>query len=173
MQISLIAALTVDGFIGRNKTDRSFDWTSKEDKIFYVEKLKEADAIVMGRRTFETFSRYPKDSHWLIYTSGIEKFENPRPEVISAEATDLAPAELLKKLTAEGKQKILICGGASVYTMFMKLGLVDKLYLTVEPILFGSGVKLFEDDFGQVDLNLVKTHQLSKQTIVLEYDVRK
>jgi dihydrofolate reductase len=173
MQISLIAAIAVDGFIGRSKTDRSFDWTSKEDKSFYIEKLKEAEAIVIGRRTFETFTRYPKNSHWSIYTSKIKEFKNPRPEIITAEATDLAPAELLEKLKAAGKEKILVCGGASVYSMFMKSGLVDKLYLTVEPVLFGSGVKLFGDDLGQIDLDLVETHQLSKQTIVLEYDVRK
>ncbi len=172
MQVFLIAAMTADGFIARGKNDRSFDWTSLEDKKFYVSKIKQADAIVMGRNSFETFTRYPKNSRWVIYSSNPEKFSNPKPQVIEAEATSEDPANLVKRLESEGVKTLAICGGASIYSMFVRAGLIDRLYLTVEPILFGEGITLFSESFGQgKNLNLQEIHRLSEQTFVLEYSL--
>lgn len=175
MEVFLIAAQTLDGFIARHAQDRSFDWTSAEDKQFYVNKIKEADAIIIGRTSFETFSRYPKNSRWLIYTSQPQSFVNPKPEVIRAEATDEDPALLVKRLQQEGCQKVAVSGGASIYSLFMKAGLLTKLYLTIEPVLFGEGVKLFSEriDSTKNQLQLHELHRLSERTVVLEYTVNR
>lgn len=170
MQITLIAAVTADGFIGQTKTSSSFDWTSAADKQFYVAQLKAADAIVMGRTTFNTFSRHPKNSSWYIYTSKPAEFVNVKPEVMHAEGTNESPAELIARLRALGKQNILIAGGSSIYQQFMAAGVVDRVLLTVEPVLFGSGVRLFDQAFEPMkQLQLTKVQQLSSETVVLEY----
>lgn len=171
MEVFLIAAQTIDGFIARHQDDRSFDWTSAEDKQFYVSKIKEADAIVIGRTSFSTFSRYPKNSRWLIYTSQPAKFVNPKPEVIRAEATNEDSAALIERLKNEGCHKIAITGGSTIYSMFLTAGLVDTLYLTIEPVIFGKGVKLFSSELKNLPLKLASTQQLSDHTIVLKYAV--
>jgi dihydrofolate reductase len=171
MHVFLIAAVTVDGHIGRSADDRSFDWTSPEDKQFYVEKIKQADVIVMGMRSFETFTRYPKNSRWMLYSREPNTFANPKPETIRAEATDEDPTELLKRLESEGVKTVAICGGASIYTLFMQAGLVNTLYLTVEPVIFGQGVKLFSGNV-QAQLQLREIKKLSEETIVLDYQVK-
>lgn len=171
MEVFLIAAQTIDGFIARHANDRSFDWTSPEDKQFYVSKIKEADAIVIGRTSFATFSRYPKNSRWIVYTSRPEEFVNPKPEVIKAEGTNEDPVALIERLKHEGCQKVAITGGASIYSMFMKAGLITKLYITVEPVLFGEGVKLLSEPIATAtdQLELQACHRLSDHTVVLEY----
>jgi len=171
MQVFLIAAQTIDGFIGRAKNDRSFDWTSPEDKQFYVSKIKEADVIVMGRRTFESVQKFPRDSRWLIYTSNPSEFKNPKPEVIKAEGTNEDPNKLIDRLKKEGCQKIAICGGSSIYTIFIKAGLIDRLYLTIEPVVFGQGVSLFNDQLADNKLKLVEVERLSDQTVMMEYEL--
>jgi dihydrofolate reductase len=168
MNCFLIAALTTDGFIGRKSDDRSFNWTSTADKEFYVDQIKSADVIVMGSKTFETFRKHPRDSRWEVYTKYPQKFVNKKPEIIQASGTDESPKELLDRLEKEGVNNVVIAGGSSIYTMFMQAGVVDKLYLTVEPILFGDGVKLFNQDLD-IKLKLESTKQLSEQTILLEY----
>lgn len=176
MHVFLLAAITLDGRIARHEGDKSFDWTSPEDKQFYVSKIKTADAIVMGRSSFETFTRYPKGSRWVIYTSKPDAFVNPKPEVIRAEGTAEAPRLLLKRLEAEGCQNVAICGGASVYTQFMEAGVVNTLFLTVEPVIFGQGVALFNKAVGGlmgVHLQLREVHPLAGSTQVLEYEVVK
>lgn len=170
MTVTLIAALTVDGFIARHTSERSFNWTSLEDKQFYVSQLKAADAIIMGATTFATFSRYPAASNWYIYTRSPEAFVNPKPAIITAQAVTEDPATLLTTLKDQGKDTVLVCGGSRIYTMFMQAGVVNKLLLTVEPVIFGEGVSLF-DAACERQLQLLNQHRLSDQTTVFEYSV--
>ena len=172
MHVFLIAAVTADGFIARRADDRSFNWTSIEDKRFYVEKIKSVDAIIMGSKTFATFKKHPRNSRWEIYTRQPEKFVNHKPDVIQASGTNESPQQLIERLQAEGLKRVAIAGGASIYSMFLEAGVVDKLYLTVEATLFGQGITLFSQPLD-VKLNLNQVMQLSAKTIVLEYDVAK
>lgn len=167
MEVILIAAITTDGFIGRARDDRSFDWTSKADKEFYVKQIKAADAIIMGAKTFQTFKRHPRGSRWEIYTRCPEKFVNKKPAVIQASGTNESPQALLARLKKEGLKKIIIAGGASIYTLFMEAGLVDKIYLTLEPIFFGDGIKVFSKTIEK-KLKLIGIKSLSKETTLLE-----
>ena len=54
--------------------------------------------------------------------------------------------------------------------MFMQAGVVDKLYLSVEPVLFGQGLTLFNKELS-VKLELVSIRKLGEQTVLLEYNV--
>jgi dihydrofolate reductase len=145
MTISLVAAITSDGFIGREINDRSFDWTSEEDSRFYVKSIREADAIIMGSQTFAGINLHPKNSHYVIYSRNPENFKNPRPKVITTEATKLAPKQLIEKLKKDGYENIVIAGGASIYKMFVEADVIDVLYLVKEPISFSNGILLFKD----------------------------
>jgi len=169
MQVTAIAAQSIDGFIARSADDRSFDWTSSEDKQFYVDQLKQSDAIIMGSKTFATFSRYPKGAHFVILTQTPEIFVNPRPEVIQVTATAGQPEEVLRKLADQGVKQVLVAGGSSVYRQFLAAGVVDRLLLSVEPVLFGQGVSLCDRSLGTLQLKLEGIKQLSAQTLVLEY----
>lgn len=171
MHVSLIAATSIDGFIAPVGVERSFEWTSAEDKQFYVSMLKKSDAIVMGSKTFKTFSRYPKGSRWIIYTSSPESFENRKTSVMQSEGTNESPKELIERLEKEGCREVAICGGASIYSMFMNAGVVDTLYLTIEPVVFGRGVKLFSEEV-RASLQLVKVEQLGESTVLLEYKTK-
>jgi dihydrofolate reductase len=172
MHVFLLAAISADGFIGGGPEHRSFEWTSEEDKKFYVDSIKRARVVVMGMRTFKTFSRYPRGLKYVLYTNSPEEFVNPKPEVIQTLATKDDPKKILAQLESEGYDEVAICGGATIYTMFLKAGVVDTLYLSVEPVLFGSGVKLLSEEFS-AKLQLKDTKKIGDQTVLLEYAVVK
>jgi dihydrofolate reductase len=172
MEVILIAATTLDGYIARHEHERSFDWTSEEDKRFYIDTIKSSDAIIMGRTSFQTFHRHPRGTNWYIYTSHPSDFTNPNPSVIKAEGTNLPPAELIRQLQAKGAKQVAVCGGKSIYTQFLQSGTVTKIYLTIEPFIFGSGVKLFDKPLPQ-KLKWQETVPLSPDTIVLKYSLPK
>src|SRR3990172_3225178 len=77
------------------------------------------------------------------------------------ELTMKKPADLLSDLETRGYKEVAICGGASIYTMFLEANLVDTLYLTIEPKLFGKGVSLL-NKLTNVSLTLATTKHLSK-----------
>ncbi len=163
----LIAAISADGKIAERAEQSSLDWTSKEDTQFFVKRTKEAGVVIMGRKTFETIGRPLKDRLLVIMTSSIEGKES-QPEVL--EYTNASPKEILVSLHERGYKEAAICGGSSVYGQFLKEGLIDEIFLTVEPVLFGGGVPLAVD-FDRINMELIDTTQLNDRAIVLHYRV--
>jgi dihydrofolate reductase len=164
MKTVLIAAVTADGFIGRS-ADHLADWTGKADKKLFVEVTKELGVMVMGSRTFETIGRALPGRRTIVYTS--------HPENITAEGVETtaeAPAEFVARLAREGANGLAVVGGASIYGQFMGAGVVDELYLTVAPLLFGTGIPLFSMALDR-KLELIKTSNLDENTVLLHYQV--
>lgn len=162
IKVFIIAAQTADGFIGKDPNHPSVLWTSKEDKAYFIEHTKRAGVVVMGGTTYKTIMRPMKDRLTIVY-SRKEKFEG-------VETTQDDPITLIQKLEKRGFKEIAICGGSSIYTMFLKSGVVDTIYLTVEPILFGTGVSLLNEAVN-VQLELVHHHKTEGGTFLLEYKV--
>ncbi len=163
MKAFIIAALTADGFIAENSSHAA-TWTSKADKEFFRKRTKEAGVMVMGSKTFETIGKALPGRKTVVYTSS-KSYEG-------VETTKESPAELLARLEKEGFSEAAICGGSSIYTLFMKSGLVSKLYVTVEPVTFGTGMGLFNEKMNTT-LSLVSSTPLEGGAVLLEYDVIK
>nr|AIA17398.1 Dihydrofolate reductase [uncultured bacterium] len=166
MKVFIIAALTADGFIGRD-SGHTADWTGKEDKKVFTRLTKEAGTIVMGSRTFATIGRALPERRNIVYTS--------RPSEINVEGvetTSEAPAELIARLEKEGATAVAICGGAAIYHLFMSAGVVDELYITYVPVLFGKGVGLFSDELD-VQLELQESEALGDGALLVHYIVKK
>jgi len=168
MQVFIIAALTVDGFIAEKTDQSSLDWTSQEDKKFFVERTKEAGAIVVGRKTFETFPKALPNRLNLVLTaqSGLSSEDS------NVEYVNLSAQGVVELAQERGYKELAVCGGASVYGQFLLAGVVDKLYLTIEPVVFGGGVKLFDKPMA-TRLKLDGVSKLSSQTLLLTYSVKK
>jgi dihydrofolate reductase len=162
MKVFLIAALTADGFIAKDSQHSPLNWTSKEDKKRLIELTKKAGVVVMGSRTYATIGRPLKERVNIVYSKD-KSFEG-------VEITQLPPRDLIMQLESRGFQEVAILGGSHIYNMFMKSGLVDTLYLTVEPIVFGSGVRLFTDEM-LYHLRLVTSEVTENGSVLLEYKV--
>ena len=55
------------------------------------------------------------------------------------EFSNESPVAIAARLRDDGLEEILLAGGAHVATSFLKENLVDELWLTLEPKIFGSG----------------------------------
>jgi dihydrofolate reductase len=156
----IIVAQTADGFIAKNSGHEA-TWTSKEDKKRFVEITKRAGVMIMGLNTFNTFpSPLPGRLH-IVYSPDEEASKNNISGVV--EYTKDTPADLIKKLEDRGFTEVAICGGTTIYTMFMKSGLVETIYLTTEPKLFGKGMGIFNEDLD-VNLELIESNTTESGT---------
>lgn len=165
MKIFIIAAISLDGFIARDKTDLSTKWTSKEDTSHFLEKTKKAGVVIMGSKTFETFGAKPLPDRRNIIYSRTKKYEG-------VETTKEGVKELLNRLEKEGVKEIAVCGGASIYSLFLEANLVDRIILTIENVIFGYGIKLFDKKID-CEIELEKVKQIGPNSVVLEYKVKK
>ncbi len=161
MQTFIIAAVSADGYIAKDPHHPAF-WTSKEDKKRFVELTRRAGVVVMGSSTFKTLPRPLKERVNIVYSRS-ETFTD-------VEVTQKNPIELLADLEARGHKEVAICGGSDIYTMFMKSNMVNTLYLTIEPIVFGNGVRLFNEEM-HFQLTLVSSAQAENGALLLEYKV--
>lgn len=163
MKTFIIAAVSADGYIAETEHQLATTWTSKADRKVFRTLTKRAGVFVMGRTTFDTIGRALPDRRNIIYSRQPLAVED-------VEVTSLPPGELLASLAQEGYEEVAICGGRSIYDLFMRAGLVDELYLTVEPVLFGKGITLFSD-INRTNLSLIATEKLNDDTILLHYKV--
>lgn len=165
MKVILLAAITADGFIARDVNHRA-DWTSPEDKKFFVETTKDAGTLIMGSTTFNTIGKALPGRKTIVYT------RNPGPfsGIENVESTSETPADLIQRLESAGNNAVCVCGGSSIYTLFIKSGLVTDIYLTIEPVLFGSGIKLFSDELN-IKLSLESKKNLNNNTLLIHYAV--
>lgn len=164
MKVSLVAAVTQDGFIARSH-DELANWSSGVDKKFFVQITKEAGVMIMGSTTYDTIGRPLPGRKTVIYTSQPGKYKG-----VDVMTTRAKPATLLKRLAAEGYEHVTICGGSVIYNMFMQAGLVTDLYITIEPVTFGEGIPLFAPE-THLSLKLIDTQQLTPEVALMHYRV--
>ncbi|MDR3558180.1 MAG: dihydrofolate reductase family protein [Candidatus Pacebacteria bacterium] len=170
---SIIVATSKDGFIARARdVDPSTAWTSREDKKRFVELSKRIGTLILGLNTFETFPRDEhgnvkplKGRHHIVYA------DRDIPIGPDVEATMDKPDVLLKKLSDRGVKEAAVVGGASIYRMFLDADLVDTIYMTVEPVEFGTGLPFFNGNLEE-RFKLVKEENVGNGTIFKEYKRR-
>ena len=175
MKKVLIAAMSVDGKIAESADQLSLDWTSKEDTRFFIDKTKEIGTLVMGSTTFVTIGK-PLPRRRIIVMSKDNTLA-PRfplleqtPQEGTVEYANMSVEDLVEALGAQGIDSLAIVGGSSIYSQFLQVGLVTDMYLTVEPILFGSGVPL-ASGFDRIEMKLVDSTKLGEHGVLLHYQI--
>lgn len=69
--------------------------------------------------------------------------------------------------------KPLLAEVGHVNSLFMKEGLIDEIYLDVEPIIFGKGIPLFTSEDFEYNFQMLDFKKLNENTIQLHYKVLK
>ena len=134
-----IAATTIDGKIAKDSRHMS-DWTSKEDKDFLHEMLDTCDVVIIGNNTYKTAVKPLSKRNCIVFSRSVNQ-----PIRKSEKLMYLNPEKSNIKtfIKNAGYKKIAILGGAQTYTYFLENNLLDEIYLTIEPIVFGGGINLF------------------------------
>ena len=167
MKVILVMALTLDGVIGRNSKD-PVDWTGKADKKKFVEITKEAGVVIYGSTTYDSIGRpLPKRKN-VVLTRNKERVS----EFDNLVYTDKDPEDILQDLEQEGYTSAALIGGSTINSIFAKKNLIDEIYITIVPKLFGKGLSLFNEELD-LDLQLQEMETIDEGYILLKYSVRK
>jgi dihydrofolate reductase len=171
MKIMLLAAVTIDGKIARDE-HHFVDWSSKEDKKLFFSASKRAGVIIVGNNTYKTFpSPLPGRLHVVLTTNTQDKVSQPGV----VEFTSLPPHDIVADLEARGYSEAVLTGGAQINALFLKARLVDEIWLTVEPLIFGAGIDLFRGVLFEEEYRprLIHMEQINDAgTVHLRYSLR-
>ena len=169
MKTILYMGITPNGYIARENGDS--EWTSDEDLQGFYDKSKECGNIIMGKNTFREAMRqgyFPFPNALNVIVSH-EVIENKWGENVII--TDREPEGVLKLLTEKGHETAFLAGGGKLNASFAQKGLIDEIYLDIEPLLFGKGIDLFADKAFECKLEFIEFKKLNENTVQLHYRV--
>lgn len=165
MKTILVMATTLDGKIGKD-VDHPVDWTPREDKSIFVKLTKNAGVVVMGSKTFDTIGRALPGRKNIVMTRNRNRISDDDDLLF----TDTPPSQILKKLSMQGFETVALIGGAQINSLFLKEKLINEIYITIVPRLFGDGLSLFNER-NDVMLDLISIKKLKKGCLLLRYSV--
>jgi dihydrofolate reductase len=172
MTVSVFVGTSVDGFIARPNGDLDFLPAGGGEPHGYNEFMASVDALVIGRKTFETvlgFAAWPYgNKRVVVLSSGPVDLSAVRGGVV--EQMGGTPAEIVSKLAASGAHHLYVDGGITIQG-FLRAGLVQRLIITRVPVLIGDGIPLFGTLPRDLRLNHVATQHYPSGLVKSEYQV--
>jgi dihydrofolate reductase len=165
-------AMSLDGYIAGPNGE--YDWIVMDPDIDFAEMMAQFDTFLIGRKTFEVMSRMGNEAK---STPGIQNIVlsrtlNPRdhPHVTVSADAERVVAELREK---SGKD-IALFGGGELFRSLLAAGLVDRVVVSLIPVLLGGGIPLLPAPASRATLKLRKQRVYEKTGIVgLDYDIER
>jgi diaminohydroxyphosphoribosylaminopyrimidine deaminase/5-amino-6-(5-phosphoribosylamino)uracil reductase len=162
------AAATLDGRVVVPESR----WVTGEESRRRVHELRAAsDAVAVGMGTVRADAprldardvdagRQPRR---LAFGTG------PLPEGSELELVSGPLDETLRRLAAEGVQSLLLEGGPTLASSFLREGLVDKLLLFVAPTLAGSGRRWVDELGASLSLAALEAERVGDDLLLTGY----
>ena len=175
IKVTLAMVVSLDGKSTNGKF-KNQEWSSREDQNHFQFLIASNNLIIMGRKTYEAAKpviRLQEGKLRIVLTKDPEKFKN---STIAGqlEFSKESPLALLERLAKSGYKKMLLVSGSTVNTLFFKAKLIDEIWLTVEPRIFGLGKSIVDNTELDVQLFLESTEKLNENgTLLLKYKVVK
>lgn len=183
-KLVLFMHVSLDGFAADTK--RGLDWISYDSEL-----QQYADGIVAtvgspvyGRVTYELMAGY-----WPTVLTNPNASENSKahaqwvdkvPKIVFSKTMKKAEwnntivindniAEEINKLKQQPGKDLVIFGSPGLSHSFMELDLIDEYQLTLNPVLLGSGIPVYERIQNKTNLKLVKATPLKSGVVGLHY----
>jgi len=174
MKTILIFVSTLDGKVTKWGNPHVKLWSSHQDQDYYKNVWNDSRLIVMGSNSFkaETFKPSP-NQQIIVMTSHPDTYKSLQvPNQL--EFTNESPAEIFARFNNNGYEQMLVVGGPHVATSFLKEQLIDELWLTLEPKIFGTGGNFATDINLDINLRLIHCEKVNEQgTLITKYAVLK
>ncbi|HKW63234.1 MAG TPA: dihydrofolate reductase family protein [Candidatus Acidoferrum sp.] len=172
MQTSVFIGTSVDGFIARRNGALDFLPKDGGEPHGYDEFMASVDALVIGRKTFETVLGFPQwpygKKRIVVLSSRPLDFSAVRGGVVEQMAG--SPAEIVSRLEASGTKHAYVDGGVTIQR-FLSSGLIQRLIITRVPVLIGEGIPLFAALPQDIHLRHVATQHYASGLVKTEYKV--
>jgi dihydrofolate reductase len=179
-------AASLDGFIA--EADDTLDWLTGYEGSFeggtgnpingtYEKFYEGVGALVMGSATYEFVLAhasgwpYAGKRSWVLSSRDL-----PRPEAEGADVRIVAApvAELDEEMRATaGEGDLWVVGGGNVASQFAEHGLLDEVWVTVVPVVLGTGKPLFERRLPGGPMQLTSARPYRNGMVELRYEVRR
>ena len=169
MKTILIFVSSLDGKITKWDDPMIRSWSSKADQDQFDAIWGSTRVIIMCSGTYNPTPLKANPKHlFIVLTQQPSKYESYNvPGLL--EFTNDTPGHILDRFEKK-ENTVLVVGGSQIATSFLKAELVDELWLTFEPKIFGTGLNFVANEKLDIDLRLISLEQINEQgTFITKY----
>jgi len=136
-------ASSLDGFIAGPRGE--FDWIIQDPTIDFGEIFGQFDTAVMGRHSYEAIlreGRSPREFGMkiLVASTTLDPAQHHDVTIIGS-----GLAETVTELKCSSGKDIWLFGGGTTFRSLLDAGLVDRVEVSIIPVLLGSGIPLVRE----------------------------
>lgn len=168
--VILFIAMSLDGYIAGPDDDLSFldAMQAEGDDYGYSEIVSQVDTMILGRRTFEAVLSFgipwPHAERKTYVLSSTLSGPADHVEFFNGDL-----AHLVARIREQEGSGIYLDAGGKVVAQALERDLIDRLIISVVPILLGGGTRLFEDGRPSQVLTLERTITYPTGLVQLRY----
>ena len=168
-QLVYSVAASLDGFIAGPNGE--YDWIVSDPAFDFAALWNRFDTLIMGRRTYEvastrfnTLEKMGKKVY--VVSATLDPAQHPGATILRDGVPDAVAS-----IKAQPGKDVWLMGGSVLFRSLVDAGLVDRVEVTVIPVMLGSGVPLMPA--GQrCHLHLEEGKPYPSGVISLQYSVR-
>ncbi|MDT0304304.1 dihydrofolate reductase family protein [Streptomonospora wellingtoniae] len=172
---------TPEELLGRGG-EKLHEWAFGQDernREFLSESGATLGALIAGRRTYDDSVRFwgadgpTGAARRPVFVVTHEAPADSPAEGVYTFVTDGIESAREKARNAAGDHDVAVMGGAALIQQFLTAGLVDEIGIHLVPVLFGRGLRLF-DNLGELNVALEPVDAADTPTAVhLRYRIRR
>ncbi|MFM9401062.1 dihydrofolate reductase family protein [Myroides odoratimimus] len=173
-QVVLYISSSLDGYIAKPGDDLSFlDAVQREGEDYgYTAFVETIDTVLIGKRTYDWVVNQGYGFHHADKETYVMTRQNlPTEGNVTFYNGDLK--ELVSRLKSQEGKDIFCDGGAQLVNRLLKDGLIDKIVISVIPVLLGGGTRLFDIGIPESKLKLEDTKSFESGLVQLCYSLIK
>lgn len=162
-------AMSLDGYIAGPEGE--YDWIQMDPEMDFAEMMAPFDTFLIGRKTFEKMletgmDKPPAGIDYFVISRTMQPGDAPHATVRAD------PDTVVKELRMKAGKEIAIFGGGVLFRSLLEAGLVDRVEVSVVPVLLGGGVPLLPPPAQRTRLKLLSQRLYAETgTLRLEYEV--
>lgn len=160
-------AISLDGYVNdaNSSVSRLYpDLVGLAETEVMQEAMHTTGAVVLGRRCFEMAGDPDEyaDSYefqvplFVITHHPPAKMPKQNDKLTFTFVTDGVESAIAQAKVAAGDKDVMLVGGVNSAQQCIKAGLIDELQITIVPVIFGGGLRLF-DNLSPEQLQLERT----------------
>lgn len=163
-------AMSLDGYIAGPNGEH--DWIVMDPEIDFAGLMKQFDTFLIGRKTFDAMRRMgnaaksSKGIQHIVFSRTMNPADYPHLRI------ERDAEQLVRDLRDKPGKDIALFGGGELFRSLLAAGLVDRIEVSLIPVLLGGGIPALPPPSQRAKLRLLNQRVYTKTgTIGLEYEI--
>jgi dihydrofolate reductase len=160
--------MSLDGYIAPPTGE--YDWIIQDPEMDFATMFARYDTFLIGRKTFDIMGRtlksMPRKALSVVFSRTLMPADYP--DILISNNPEAFVTELRTK---PGKD-IALFGGGDLFRTLLQAGLVDRVEVSLIPVLLGAGIPFLPPPAPRTKLHLREQRLYKKTGIIgLEYEI--